>query len=88
MCMRLGIFAQVLERNINLCGVETFHISKQNCTCTSVQHINVHHAPEYAASSNTRNQIISYEYTQQLYITQHGPGNSVSIATDYRLDGA
>jgi len=60
MCMRLGIFAQVLERNINLCGVETFHISKQKHTCTSIKHINVHHA-EYAASSNTRNQIISYE---------------------------
>jgi hypothetical protein len=53
MCMRLGIFAQVLERNINLCGVETFHTSKQNCTCMSVQHINIHPATKYAASSNT-----------------------------------
>jgi len=49
--------------------------------------INDHHVTEYAASSNTRNQIISSEQTWQLYTTQSGPGSSVGIATDYGLDG-
>ena len=87
MCTRLGISVQVLERNINLCCVETSHISKQNCIVHLYRWINAHHAPEYAASSNTRNQIITSEQTWQLYITQRRPGSSVGIVTDHGLDG-
>jgi len=83
MSMRLGICAQVLERNTIYVVLKHFIFPKRTVLVHLYKQINIHRANEYAAISNTRNQNISSEQTWQLYITQQGKDEGLKCATSH-----